>query len=45
MWELDEKATEAAYRKIPDSADDVYLDSQVWEAEDGRSGDESSKSK
>ena len=31
LWELEEEATAAAYRKHPDSANDAYLDPRVWE--------------
>lgn len=31
LWEVEERATEAAYRRQPDSAEDVYVDPGVWE--------------
>jgi predicted transcriptional regulator len=31
LWEVEERATEAAYRRQPDSADDVHVDADVWE--------------
>lgn len=31
LWELEEQATAEAYRKQPDSGDDVYVDPGVWE--------------
>ena len=31
LWELEEQATAAAYRRQPDSADDAYLNPDVWE--------------
>lgn len=31
LWELEEQATEEAYRRQPDAAD-VYVDPAVWEA-------------
>lgn len=36
-WDLEENATEAAYRRQPDSAEDVHLDPAMWdEAPKGR---------
>jgi predicted transcriptional regulator len=32
LWELEESATAAAYRRRPDSADDAYLDGALWES-------------
>lgn len=31
LWELEERATQAAYNRQPDSAEDVYVDPAVWE--------------
>ncbi|MBI1964035.1 MAG: ribbon-helix-helix protein, CopG family [Candidatus Rokubacteria bacterium] len=31
LWELEERATEAAYLHQPDSAKDVYVDPDAWE--------------
>lgn len=31
LWELEERATAEAYRRKPDSAEEVYLDPAVWE--------------
>jgi predicted transcriptional regulator len=31
LWELEERATADAYRKQPDSTDEVYADARVWE--------------
>ena len=31
LWELEERATEAAYLRQPDSAEDAYVDPAVWE--------------
>lgn len=31
LWELEEAATAQAYREAPDSADDAYVDPDVWE--------------
>lgn len=31
LWELEEAATAEAYRRLPDSADDAYLNPAVWE--------------
>jgi predicted transcriptional regulator len=31
LWELEEQATAAAYRRQPDSAAEVYLDVRSWE--------------
>lgn len=32
LWELEEQATEAAYLRQPDAAEDAYVDPDVWEA-------------
>ena len=32
LWELEERATEAAYLRQPDSAEDAYVDLDTWEA-------------
>jgi len=32
LWELEEQATAQAYRMKPDSAEDAYVDPEVWEA-------------
>jgi hypothetical protein len=31
LWDAEEQATAAAYRRQPDSAAEVYLDARVWE--------------
>ena len=31
LWEIEERATAAAYAKIPDSEGDAYFDPRVWE--------------
>ena len=31
LWEIEEHATAEAYRREPDSAADVYVDSRAWE--------------
>jgi hypothetical protein len=31
LWELEEQATAAAYRRQPDSAAEAYLDARTWE--------------
>jgi Arc/MetJ-type ribon-helix-helix transcriptional regulator len=31
LWNIEEKATALAYREQPDSSDDSYLNSDVWE--------------
>ncbi len=31
LWEIEEQATAEAYRRQPDSAEDAYLNSAVWE--------------
>jgi predicted transcriptional regulator len=33
LWDLEEKATAAAYRRQPDTEADAYLNSHVWEPE------------
>jgi hypothetical protein len=33
LWDLQERATAAAYARQPDSAAHAYLDAAVWEAE------------
>jgi Arc/MetJ-type ribon-helix-helix transcriptional regulator len=33
LWNIEEKATALAYRQQPDSGDDTYLNSDVWEKE------------
>ena len=37
LWEIEEAATAAAYRRAPDDAGDAYLDPRVWEARPRRS--------
>lgn len=32
LWEEDERATAAAYHRLPDSAADAYVDPSIWEA-------------
>jgi predicted transcriptional regulator len=32
IWEIEERATRAAYTRQADSADDAYLDPAAWEA-------------
>jgi predicted transcriptional regulator len=34
LWEIEETATAEAYRRLPDSAADVYFDPKVWEVRD-----------
>lgn len=36
LWEIEERATEEAYRRQPDTADDLHVDPIVWE-DDGKS--------
>lgn len=31
LWEREEQATREAYQRIPDRAEDAYLDPTVWE--------------
>ncbi len=31
LWELEEQKTADAYARQPDSAEDAYVDSEVWE--------------
>ena len=31
LWELEERATAAAYRRLPDAPADAYQDAAVWE--------------
>jgi predicted transcriptional regulator len=31
LWELEERATAEAYRRVPDSAEDAFWDPSVWE--------------
>ncbi len=31
LWDLEEKRTAEAYKQQPDSADEIYFDSRVWE--------------
>lgn len=31
LWEIEEEATAEAYRRMPDSAADAYVDPAVWE--------------
>ncbi len=31
LWDLEERATADAYRRLPDSAAETYMDSAVWE--------------
>ncbi len=38
LWELEERATAEAYRNHPDSVDDAYVDSRVWDRERAQSG-------
>ena len=35
LWELEEQATAEAYGRVPDSEDDVFLNSSVWESQAG----------
>jgi hypothetical protein len=35
MWEIEERATEEAYPRQPDTAADLHLDPTVWE-DDGK---------
>ena len=32
LWDLEERATAAAYERQPDSTADIYLDARAWEA-------------
>ncbi|MBI2206779.1 MAG: ribbon-helix-helix protein, CopG family [Candidatus Rokubacteria bacterium] len=32
LWELEERATATAYLRQPDSAHDVYVEADAWEA-------------
>jgi predicted transcriptional regulator len=32
IWELEEQETAAAYARMPDSAEEGYLDPSVWES-------------
>jgi predicted transcriptional regulator len=32
LWELEERATEAAYLRQPDAAEDAHVDPDAWEA-------------
>jgi predicted transcriptional regulator len=32
LWDLEEQQTAEAYRKLPDSETEVYLDPNVWES-------------
>jgi predicted transcriptional regulator len=32
LWEVEERLTEAAYRRQPDSAEDAHVDPGLWEA-------------
>ena len=36
LWELEERATQAAYLRQPDSVEDAYVDRDAWEAPPGR---------
>ena len=36
LWDLEEKATEEAYHRLPDQAADAYIDPQAWEPAPGR---------
>jgi len=36
LWNLEEQATAEAYRQQPDSENEVYLDSAVWEPRQNR---------
>jgi predicted transcriptional regulator len=31
LWEREEQATADAYRRQPDTADDAYVDAELWE--------------
>lgn len=31
LWEIEEKATAEAYRRVPDSAGEAYVDAAAWE--------------
>ena len=31
LWDIDEQVTAEAYRRQPDSGDDAYLNSDMWE--------------
>jgi len=35
LWEIEERATEEAYRRQPDTADDLHVDPIVWK-DDGK---------
>jgi predicted transcriptional regulator len=32
LWEIEEQATADAYRRLPDSATDAYVDVRVWDS-------------
>jgi predicted transcriptional regulator len=32
LWDLEEHATAEAYRRMPDSSTDAYVDANAWEA-------------
>jgi predicted transcriptional regulator len=36
LWDLEEKATQEAYQRVPDQAADVYIDPRAWETAPGR---------
>jgi len=36
LWEREEQATAEAYRRVPDTSNDAYVDAAVWEPERGK---------
>ena len=38
LWEEEERATAEAYRRQPDSADEVHVDAAVWEPKRAKRG-------
>jgi Arc/MetJ-type ribon-helix-helix transcriptional regulator len=36
LWDLEERQTQEAYGRQPDSGDDTYIDPDAWEAEGDR---------
>ena len=36
LWELEEQATREAYERFPDSADEAFYDSTLWEPVDAK---------
>jgi len=44
LWELEEEATEKAYRNQPDSDSDAYLDPLVWKLPPAHTDDDTDRS-